>query len=204
MFLEGNGETDKPDFSPSQKRRLKFPPPISLEAPSFPSSSRSSEISGAPGSPEVPGAPGSPDDMICDDLIESQKMKISEPKPKFQRGREQVNKGHKGLKVDHQGHLRLQGDPENPGEKVGEETRDKEGGERTSQDDSGIGCGTSLEILSVLGAGHCPDSPLETEPPCSELLPIRVIPCQETPQLVDIICNSQEFSSEPGTTDSVT
>ena len=139
--------------------------------------------------------------MICDDLIESQKKKLSEPKPKFQRGREQVNKGHKGLTVDHQVHLRLQGDPE---EKIGEETRDKEGGERISQDDSGIGCGTSLEILSVLGAGHCPDSPLETEPTCSELLPIGVIPCQETPQPVDIICTSQEFSSDPGTTDSVT
>ena len=38
--------------------------------------------------------------------------------------------------------------------------------ERVSEDDSGIGCGTSLELLSGLGSGNSvPDTPLEAQPP---------------------------------------
>jgi len=116
---------------------------------SIPESNRSSLPSNGIGSPMpspatpqsppsqlTPGTPLSPDDEICDnDLVMSKEIQSLDfaTKSKFERNREQFNNNQK----------------------------DKEGGERISQDDSGIvcgQCGTSLEILSGLGAGLCPDT----------------------------------------------
>jgi len=85
-----------------------------------------------PPSELTPQAPLSPDYEMCDnDFVASKEIQTLgfATKSKFERNREQINNN-----------------------------KDKEGGERISQDDSGIGCGTSLEILSGLGAGPSPDT----------------------------------------------
>ena len=61
-------------------------------------------------------------------------------------------------------------------------TKEKEEGDRTgqrvSQDDSGIGCGTSLEILSGLGRPDTPSSrPASTQPPEEQLMVNTSRPC---------------------------
>lgn len=97
-----------------------------------------------PPSQLTPGAPLSPDDELCDnEFVASKEIQTLgfTTKSKFERNREQINNNHK----------------------------DKEGGERISQDDSGIGCGTSLEILSGLGAGPSPDTGPSPSPTLAQL-----------------------------------
>jgi hypothetical protein len=89
----------------------------------------------SPTTPFTPLAPLSPD--FEDDFVASKEIQTAgfAAKSKFERNREQINNN-----------------------------KDREGGERISQDDSGIGCGTSLEILSVPSpdTGHSLGSPSPT------------------------------------------
>jgi len=89
----------------------------------------------SPTTPEIADHPATltPDFDLCEnDFVASKEIQTLgfATKSKFERNREQINNSDK----------------------------DKDCGERISQDDSGIGCGTSLEILSGLGAGPSPDT----------------------------------------------
>ena len=142
----GSGGSDTSPPTPPHS----FPPPVSI-----------------PPSPHLQGAPSTPSTT---DTVVSKEIQTVALRSKFERGREQANKSGKmlpqegggdqcaatadaGLVVDGAG-------PLEDGAVDTEHVPRLQDRERVSEDDSGIGCGTSLEILSGLGASSGPDTPL--------------------------------------------